>query len=184
MERTAGTSPVAPSISGEFMSDIQGTAAGAVDKFGNQIGEAVEKAGQLIDEKTGGKYSEQIQAGVGKVEDALDGLDGKNDDIGAEPEAPAEPTSEAPTEPQSEAPAEPTQPAEPAEPTGEAPAQPTGEAPAEPQSETPAPDPTGQAEVPAQQPDTDPGYAPAEPQTQPGYGSEPSAPEAGTTPEQ
>jgi hypothetical protein len=119
MDATAGTSLAAPSISGEFMSDIQGTAAGAVDKFGNQIGEAIEKAGQLIDEKTGGKYSEQIQAGVGKVEDTLDGLDGKNDDIGPEP------TSEAPAEPTlPDTPTEPTDPTQPGTDPGYAPTEP------------------------------------------------------------
>ena len=35
----------------------------------------------LIDEKTGGTYSDKIDLGQQKAKDGLDGLDGQNDDI-------------------------------------------------------------------------------------------------------
>lgn len=53
----------------------------AVDSQGEKISDGLEKAADFIDDKTGGKFSGQIDAGVAKVEDALDALDGKNDDI-------------------------------------------------------------------------------------------------------
>jgi hypothetical protein len=53
----------------------------AVDKHGDQIGEGLDKVAKLADEKTKGKYTDKIDTGLGKAKDALDGLDGKNDDI-------------------------------------------------------------------------------------------------------
>ena len=64
-------------------------ASEAVDKYGEQIGDAAEKAGELIDERTGGKHSAAIDSGVEKVKDALDGLDGRNDDIDDQDQPPA-----------------------------------------------------------------------------------------------
>lgn len=66
----------------------------AVDEHGDRIGGAAEKAGKLINEKTGGKYADKIDSAVGKAKDALDGLDGQNDDIADETApVPAEPAS-------------------------------------------------------------------------------------------
>jgi hypothetical protein len=53
----------------------------AVDKHGDKIGEGLDKAAKLADEKTKGKYSDKIDTGLGKAKNALDGMDGKNDDI-------------------------------------------------------------------------------------------------------
>jgi hypothetical protein len=53
----------------------------AVDKHGDKIGEGLDKAAKLADEKTKGKYSDKIDTGLGKAKEALDGLDGKDDDI-------------------------------------------------------------------------------------------------------
>ncbi|MCF2533067.1 antitoxin [Yinghuangia soli] len=60
--------------------------------------QAVDKATDMIDEKTGGKYSGQLDAGAEKAKDTL----GINNDEAA-PEAPAEAAPEAPA---AEAPAE------------------------------------------------------------------------------
>ena len=46
-----------------------------------KIEEGIEKIGDFIDEKTGGSHGDKIDLGVDKAKDALDGLDGKNDDI-------------------------------------------------------------------------------------------------------
>jgi ABC-type transporter Mla subunit MlaD len=53
----------------------------AVDKHGDQIGEGLDKVAKLADQKTKGKYTDKIDTGLGKAKDALDGLDGKDDDI-------------------------------------------------------------------------------------------------------
>lgn len=64
-----------------FLDDAKSKLKGAVDKHGDKIADGLEKTGGLIDKKTGGKYSDKITKGVGKAKDALDGLDGKDDDI-------------------------------------------------------------------------------------------------------
>ena len=53
----------------------------AVDSQGEKIGEGLDKAADIVDDKTGGKYSDKIAQGVDKAKDALDGLDGADDDI-------------------------------------------------------------------------------------------------------
>ncbi len=57
----------------------------AVDGHGGQVSGGLDKAGDLIDEKTGGKHTGQIDGGIAKAKDALDGLDGKDDDIPNKP---------------------------------------------------------------------------------------------------
>lgn len=64
-----------------FLNDAKAKLKGAVDQHGDKIADGLEKAGGLIDKKTGGKYSDKITQGVGKAKGALEGLDGKNDDI-------------------------------------------------------------------------------------------------------
>ncbi len=54
----------------------------AVDQHGDKIAEGIDKAGRFADEKTGGKHTDKIGQATGKARDALDSLDGKNDDIG------------------------------------------------------------------------------------------------------
>jgi len=64
-----------------FLADAKGKLTEAVDKAGDKIGAGIDKASELIHEKTGGKHSEQIDTGAEKDKDALDDLDGKDDDI-------------------------------------------------------------------------------------------------------
>lgn len=61
--------------------DMKGKAEGLVDEHGQQAGEGLDKAGDLVDERTGGQHSAQIDSGVERAKDALDGLDGQNDDV-------------------------------------------------------------------------------------------------------
>ncbi|SDP16028.1 MT0933-like antitoxin protein [Pedococcus dokdonensis] len=61
--------------------NIKDKAEALVDSQGERVGEGLDKAGDFIDDRTGGKYSEQIDTGGGRAKDALDGLDGKDDDI-------------------------------------------------------------------------------------------------------
>jgi len=63
------------------LSGMKAKLTGAVDSQGEKIADGLDKAGDLIDDKTGGKYGDKIETGVDKAKDALDGLDGENDDI-------------------------------------------------------------------------------------------------------
>jgi hypothetical protein len=64
-----------------FLSDIKAKLTKAVDSQGDKIGDGLDKAGDMVDKKTDGKYGDKIDTGVDKAKDALDNLDGKNDDI-------------------------------------------------------------------------------------------------------
>ena len=55
--------------------------SGLAQQHGDKIQHGLDKAAKVVDEKTKGKYSDKIKSGVDKAKDALDGLDGKNDDI-------------------------------------------------------------------------------------------------------
>ena len=46
-----------------------------------------DKGADVADDKTGGKYTEQIDSGVETTKEGLDKLDGRDDDIGARPPA-------------------------------------------------------------------------------------------------
>lgn len=80
--------------------NLKGKVSGLVDKHGDKISDGVDKAGEFIDSKTGGKHADKIATGKDKLKGALDGLDGKNDDFpdrGAP--APRTDTREAPAPP-------------------------------------------------------------------------------------
>lgn len=64
-----------------FLDSAKDKLAKAVDGKGEKIADGLDKAKDKIDDKTGGKYSDKLDTGVSKAKDALDGLDGKNDDI-------------------------------------------------------------------------------------------------------
>ena len=55
--------------------------ADAVDDHADKIEGGLDKAADLVDDKTGGKFGDKIEGGVDKAKDALDSLDGKNDDF-------------------------------------------------------------------------------------------------------
>ncbi len=61
--------------------NIRDKISGLVDGHGDKVGEGLDKAGELADEKTDGKFGDQIDGGVQQAKDGLDGLDGKDDDI-------------------------------------------------------------------------------------------------------
>ena len=65
--------------------DIKKKAAAAVDQHGDKIATGLDKAAGVADKKTKGKHSGQIDTGVAKAKDALDKLDGRNDDIPDDP---------------------------------------------------------------------------------------------------
>ena len=51
-----------------------------LDAF-DKVCEGIDKAGDFVDEKTGGQYGDKIDQGVSTAKDQLDNLDGQNDDI-------------------------------------------------------------------------------------------------------
>jgi hypothetical protein len=53
----------------------------AVDKAGPKIAGGIDKAKGMVDERTGRKHSGTLDRAAAKAKDALDGLDGRNDDI-------------------------------------------------------------------------------------------------------
>ncbi|GAA2487245.1 antitoxin [Terrabacter carboxydivorans] len=52
-----------------------------VDEHGEQVGQGVDKAGDLLDERTGGQYADRVDQGQDALKNGLDGLDGQDDDI-------------------------------------------------------------------------------------------------------
>jgi hypothetical protein len=61
--------------------NLRDKAEDLVDSQGEKVGEGLDKAGDFIDDKTGGTYADQVDMGQERAKDALDGLDGKDDDI-------------------------------------------------------------------------------------------------------
>lgn len=57
----------------------------AVDQHGDKIAAGMDKAGEAIDRRTGGKHKSKIDGGLSKAKSALDKLDGKDDDIPPRP---------------------------------------------------------------------------------------------------
>lgn len=47
----------------------------AVTQHGDRIGEGLDKARDVIDDKTGGKYSDKLDSAVSKAKDGLDRFD-------------------------------------------------------------------------------------------------------------
>ena len=77
-----------------FLDRFKKKATAVVDEQGDKIGAGMDKAADLVDDKTGGKFGDKIDMGVDKAKDALDSLDGMNDDIADAPsEAPAAPST-------------------------------------------------------------------------------------------
>jgi len=64
-----------------FLDKLRGKATQAVDQHGEKIADGIDKAAEVADRKTGGKHAGKIDSGAEKAKDALDKLDGKDDDI-------------------------------------------------------------------------------------------------------
>lgn len=58
-----------------FLDDALDKAKDMASEHSEQVSAGLDKAADLADEKTGGKYGDQIDGGVDKAKDAL-GLDG------------------------------------------------------------------------------------------------------------
>ena len=64
-----------------FMDKAKAALTDAVDQHGDQIAQGIDKAGSVVNDKTGGKHADTIDQATGKAREALDSLDGRNDDI-------------------------------------------------------------------------------------------------------
>ena len=64
-----------------FLDKAKAKLTDAVDQHGDTIAQGIDKAGSMVNEKTGGKHAGKIDQATGKARDALDSLDGRNDDI-------------------------------------------------------------------------------------------------------
>lgn len=62
-------------------SEIKEKAADAVDKHGDKIAGGIDKAADFVNTKSNGKLGDKADLAAAKAKDALDKLDGKNDDI-------------------------------------------------------------------------------------------------------
>jgi MT0933-like antitoxin protein len=70
-----------------FLDKAKAALTDAVDKHGGKIADGIDKAAGVVDKKTKGKHQDKIQGATSRAREALDKLDGKNDDdLG--PEAP------------------------------------------------------------------------------------------------
>ncbi|WP_328470207.1 antitoxin [Streptomyces sp. NBC_00448] len=70
-----------------FMDSLKGKIGVSKDKaadlakqHGDKIQQGLDKAAKTVDSKTGGKYSNQINSGVGKAKDAVKGYGDKGRD--------------------------------------------------------------------------------------------------------
>ena len=64
-----------------FLDKAKARLTDAVDQHGDKIAQGIDKAGDMVNDKTGGKHADKIDQATGKARDALDSLDGRNDDI-------------------------------------------------------------------------------------------------------
>ena len=64
-----------------FLDKAKGKVTKAVDQHGDKIADGMDKAAVAANRKTGGKHGAKIAQANTKAKDALDKLDGKNDDI-------------------------------------------------------------------------------------------------------
>lgn len=62
-----------------FLDKFKTKAVEAVDQHGDTVKGGLNKAGEFIDKKTGGQYTDKINTGKRKVEGSLDKLGKKKD---------------------------------------------------------------------------------------------------------
>lgn len=60
------------------LDDMKDKAKDLASEHSDQVDEGLEKAGDFVDEKTGGKHSDKIDRGVDKAREAVDKLTEEN----------------------------------------------------------------------------------------------------------
>ena len=64
-----------------FMDSVKGMVSKGKDmagQHGDKVQGGIDKAADVVDDKTGGKYSDKIDSGADKAKDLIEGLDGDN----------------------------------------------------------------------------------------------------------
>lgn len=61
------------------LGDLKEKAEGIAEEHGDKIVDGLDKAGDALDDRTDGKYSEKIDTGVDKAQDLVRKLGDKND---------------------------------------------------------------------------------------------------------
>lgn len=56
--------------------DVKATASGLAEEHGDEAKDAIDKAADVIDDKTGNKHSDKIDQGADSAKDAIDKLAG------------------------------------------------------------------------------------------------------------
>ena len=64
-----------------FLDDAKEKISDLLDGNSDKVEEGIEKAGDVVDEKTDGQYEDKVDVAQDKAADALDSLDGKDDDL-------------------------------------------------------------------------------------------------------
>jgi hypothetical protein len=64
-----------------FFNKAKDALTDAVDKHGDKIADGIDRAAAVVDDKTGGKHADKLATGAEKAKDALDKLDGRDDDL-------------------------------------------------------------------------------------------------------
>ncbi|MBL1119049.1 antitoxin [Streptomyces sp. 110] len=63
----------------DALKNLKQKAADLAESHGGKISAGLEKTGDFIDDRTGGKYSEKIDTGVDKAQDLVERLGEKKD---------------------------------------------------------------------------------------------------------
>ena len=77
--KNGGTHAVMKGSEMGFLDKFKAKATKAVDQHGDKIKDGLDKVGDAVDKKTGGKHTDKIDSAKDKATDALDNLDGKDD---------------------------------------------------------------------------------------------------------
>jgi MT0933-like antitoxin protein len=64
-----------------FLDNAKEKISDLVDGHSDKVEDGIEKAGDVVDDKTGGKFEDKVDVAQDKTADALDSLDGKDDDL-------------------------------------------------------------------------------------------------------
>ncbi|MFI5962428.1 antitoxin [Streptomyces asoensis] len=64
------------------LAPAKGKVSGLAQQHGDKVQHGLDKAAQVVDEKTKGKYSDRIQSGTGKAKGAMDRLAHKDERAG------------------------------------------------------------------------------------------------------
>jgi hypothetical protein len=64
-----------------ILDNLRKKATKAVDEHGDKIGQGIDKAAGMADQRTGGRHGDKVDKASAATKDALDKLDGRDDDI-------------------------------------------------------------------------------------------------------